>query len=75
MVIDDRLPFFTDGRLVFAHNKQQPDEFWASLLVSYNKIGFYCKFCHNKKQDMIKSSPLIIFFLSQANKYGCNFTF
>lgn len=32
--IDDRLPFWSDGRgLVFAQNQDQPDEFWASLLV------------------------------------------
>lgn len=35
VVIDDRLPFFTDGRLAFVKNKEEPNEFWASLLVDY----------------------------------------
>ena len=32
VVIDDRLPFWPDGRLVFCSNKQKPDEFWTCLL-------------------------------------------
>lgn len=33
VVVDDRLPFWPDGRLVFCSNKQEPNEFWCSLLV------------------------------------------
>lgn len=33
VVVDDRLPFYKDGRLVFACNKEQPNEFWTPLLV------------------------------------------
>jgi hypothetical protein len=29
---DDRLPF-SDNRLVFSSNKDEPNEFWAPLLV------------------------------------------
>jgi calpain len=42
VVIDDRLPFWSDGRgLVYANNKEQPDEFWAPLLVNYMKRNFH----------------------------------
>lgn len=37
--IDDRLPFWSDNRLVFCSNKQQPNEFWAALLEkAYAKL-------------------------------------
>lgn len=39
VVVDDRLPFWTSGELVFANNKQQPNEYWTALLVIFkNKI-------------------------------------
>jgi hypothetical protein len=31
VVVDDRLPF-SNGRLIFSSNKDQPNEFWAPLL-------------------------------------------
>ena len=35
VVIDDRLPCWQhSGELVYACNKEQPNEFWASLLVT-----------------------------------------
>ena len=33
VVVDDRLPYFSDGSLVFCSNKSQPDEYWGPLLV------------------------------------------
>jgi hypothetical protein len=45
VVVDDRLPYFPDGRLVFCCNKEQPDEYWSPLLVFlfylfiFNKIS------------------------------------
>ena len=33
VVVDDRLPYWPDGNLVFCSNKQQPDEYWGPLLV------------------------------------------
>ena len=39
VVVDDRLPCFSDGRLVFASNKIQPNEFWAvgfSFVLVFN---------------------------------------
>ena len=29
VVIDDRLPFWSSGKLVFANNKEQPNEYWV----------------------------------------------
>ena len=29
VVIADRLPFWSDGKPVYASNKSQPNEFWA----------------------------------------------
>ena len=39
-MVDDRLPYWQkNGQLVFASNKDQPDEFWASLLEkAYAKL-------------------------------------
>ena len=37
VVIDDRLPFWPDGKLVFSSNKEEPNEYWSSLLVNYLK--------------------------------------
>jgi len=39
VVVDDRLPFWSDGRPVYASNKSQPNEYWASLLEkAYAKL-------------------------------------
>lgn len=39
VVVDDRLPFWPDGTLVFCSNKQQPNELWGSLLEkAYAKV-------------------------------------
>jgi hypothetical protein len=35
VVVDDLLPFYPDGRLVFSSNKLEPNEFWAPLMVSH----------------------------------------
>lgn len=32
VVVDDQLPFHSDGRLVFCRNKKDPNELWAPLL-------------------------------------------
>lgn len=32
VVIDDRLPCYSDKRLIFSSNKKQPNEFWICLL-------------------------------------------
>lgn len=32
VVIDDYLPVYEDGRLIFCHNTEEPNEFWAALL-------------------------------------------
>ncbi|CAF0859448.1 unnamed protein product [Brachionus calyciflorus] len=39
VVIDDRLPYWPDGKLVFSSNKDQPNEYWSSLLEkAYAKV-------------------------------------
>ncbi|CAF3599350.1 unnamed protein product [Rotaria sp. Silwood1] len=39
VVIDDQIPFHSDGRLVFCRNKKDKNEMWASLLEkAYAKI-------------------------------------
>lgn len=39
VVVDDRLPYWPDGRLLFCSNKQEPNEFWGPLLEkAYAKI-------------------------------------
>ncbi len=39
VVVDDRLPFWPNDKLVFCSNKQQPNELWGSLLEkAYAKI-------------------------------------
>lgn len=42
VVIDDRLPVQSDGRLLFCSNKQEPNEFWAALMEKA-----YAKLCGN----------------------------
>lgn len=39
VVVDDRLPYWPDGRLLYCSNKQQPNEYWSPLLEkAYAKI-------------------------------------
>ena len=39
VVVDDRLPYTSDGRFLFCCNKQQPNEYWAPLLEkAYAKV-------------------------------------
>lgn len=39
VVVDDRLPYWPDGRLLFCSNKQQPNELWGALLEkAYAKL-------------------------------------
>jgi len=39
VVVDDRLPYWPDGRLLFCSNKQQPNELWGALLEkAYAKV-------------------------------------
>ena len=33
IVIDDRLPFWTNGNLVYSSNKTNTDDYWGPLLV------------------------------------------
>jgi len=43
IVIDDQLPFHSDGRLVFCRNKKDKNEMWAPLLEkAYAKYAI----CH-----------------------------
>jgi calpain len=36
VVVDDRLPYWPNGQLVFCSNKKHPNEYWAPLLVFQN---------------------------------------
>ena len=36
VVIDDRLPFWSSGRLAFACNQEQPNEYWVNISKSIN---------------------------------------
>jgi calpain, invertebrate len=39
VVVDDRLPYTSDGRFLFCCNKQQPNEYWTPLLEkAYAKL-------------------------------------
>lgn len=43
VVVDDRLPFWPDGRLVYCSNKQKTNEYWCSLLEkAYAKLYGSC---------------------------------
>jgi hypothetical protein len=37
VVIDDYLPVWSDKRLVFCHNKEEPNEFWSALLEKVSR--------------------------------------
>ena len=53
VVVDDRLPFYTNGQLVFANNKDQPNEFWTALLVRNEKLNN-----SNKKIFLLRKKPM-----------------
>jgi hypothetical protein len=38
-----RLPFHTDGRIIFSSNQKTPNEFWSALLVNKFLIIFLRK--------------------------------
>lgn len=39
VVVDDRLPYWSDGSLVYCKNKQEPNEYWSPLLEkAYAKV-------------------------------------
>lgn len=39
VVVDDRLPYWSDGTLVYCKNKQEPNEYWSPLLEkAYAKV-------------------------------------
>ena len=61
VVVDDRLPFWTNGQLVYANNKDQPNEYWTALLVFFFNFYLVCflKLFFNKGKSLCKIKRLL----------------